>query len=282
MPDYSRWPAPAKLNLFLRITGRRSDGYHELQTCFQLLDWGDEIELAVTEDGVITREFGLADVREEDDLAVRAARLLQARSGTGLGARIRIHKNIPVGAGLGGGSSDAATVLLALNELWACGLARSELAELGLSLGADVPVFVHGRSAWAEGVGEQLFPLDLGERYYVLIFPEVHIATSALFAAPELQRDSEPLDRRVSDPEAGGNAFEPVVTARYPELAGMMEELKSLGRPRLTGTGSCIFIPVEDKFTADSITRRIKCRYNVRSVRGIDRSPVLSERAGGY
>ena len=286
MPEFSRWPAPAKLNLFLRITGRRDDGYHFLQTCFQLLDWGDEIEIAVTDDGSIERESGLADVVPEQDLAVRAAHLLQDYAVGSAGARLRVHKSIPPGTGLGGGSSDAATVLLVLNELWNCGLDRDRLAGLGATLGADVPVFVQGYSAWAEGIGERLTAVELGERHYVLVFPNVQVSTAELFVAPELKRDSRLLDRDAFDPGASdpgwaGNAFEPLVRARYPVIDEAMRELQSFGHPRLTGTGSCIFLPVEDKLCADAITRRLECRYNVRSVAGIDRSPVLDERYDG-
>jgi 4-diphosphocytidyl-2-C-methyl-D-erythritol kinase len=280
-PGFSRWPAPAKLNLFLRITGRRADGYHELQTFYQLLDWGDEIDIAATSDGSITREAGPADIDPESDLSVRAAQLLQARTASSRGARIRVHKHIPVGAGLGGGSSDAATVLLALNQAWRCGLEREQLAELGLELGADVPVFIWGRSGWAEGVGERLLPMDRGERHYVLVFPEIQIRTGELFAAPELDRVAPPLEPSDADLASHGNAFEPVVMARYPQLAAILSELMSFGRPRLTGTGSCIFLPVADKFSADSLTSQLKSRYNVRAVRGIDRSPVLLERSSG-
>jgi 4-diphosphocytidyl-2-C-methyl-D-erythritol kinase len=281
VPEYSRWPAPAKLNLFLRIIGRREDGYHELQTLYQLLDWGDELELAVSEDGMITRELGLAGIPAEQDLAVRAACLLQEATGSTLGARIRVHKRVPAGAGLGGGSSDAATVLLALNHLWACRLEPEDLAALGLQLGADVPLFVHGHSAWAEGVGEMLRRVSLGERHYVLVLPEVHIATGELFEAPELRRDWARLDPACGAMRAGANAFEPVVMARYPELAEIMRELRSEGVPRLTGTGSCIFIEAGDRTKAWEITERLKCRYNVRAVRGIDRSPVLEALRGG-
>lgn len=281
MPEFSRWPAPAKLNLFLHITSRRADGYHELQTLYQLLDWGDEVDLAVSEDGGIVRELGLAGVSSGQDLAVRAARLLKSHTGCRLGARIRVHKQIPAGAGLGGGSSDAATVLLALNHLWGCRLDRGELADLGLQLGADVPLFVHGHSAWGEGVGERLHPVRLGERHYVLLFPGVHVATGEVFGAPELQRDAPRIDPASADMHAGENVFEPVVLARYPELAEIMDDLRPDWIPRLTGTGSCIFIVAKDRLEALETTGRLKSRYNVRAVRGIDRSPVLEALPGG-
>jgi 4-diphosphocytidyl-2-C-methyl-D-erythritol kinase len=281
MPEFSCWPAPAKLNLFLRITGRRRDGYHELQTCYQLLDWGDEIEFAVTDDSRVVRESGLAGVAPEDDLVVRAARLLQRHVAGAWGVRIRVHKQIPAGAGLGGGSSDAATTLLALNHLWSGGLAPGELAALGAELGADVPVFVRGCSAWAEGIGDILYPMELGERHYVLVFPGIHIPTAELFAAPELERNADPVERAHFDLDDGGNVFEPVARARYPRLDEIMLHLGEFGIPRMTGTGSCIFLPVKDKLCAESVTRRLECRYNVRSVAGLDRSPVLTKGTGG-
>jgi len=281
MPEFSTWPAPAKLNLFLHITGRRPDGYHTIETCFQLLDWGDEIELAVTEDGAIVRQAGMKGVSPEDDLAVRAARLLQTSAPTRLGAVIRVRKHVSAGAGLGGGSSDAATVLLALNELWSCGLSRMELSRLGARLGADVPAFVHGLSAWAGGRGDQLEPVSLGDRHYVLVFPDVHVSTADLFAAADLKRDCASVDFNGFDPLTGVNVFEPVVRARYPAVDQAMRELQAHGRPRLTGTGSCIFLPVEDKFSAESITHQLECRYNVCCVDGVDRSPVLAKRTGG-
>lgn len=280
MPEFSLWQAPAKLNLFLRIIGRRTDGYHELQTLYQLLDWGDEVELAVTPDGRITRESGLEAIDAEQDLAVRAARLLQAHTHSTLGARIRVRKQVPVGAGLGGGSSDAATVLLALNQMWGCRLGVGELAELGLQLGADVPVFVHGRSAWAEGVGEQLHPVELGERHYVLVFPGLQVSTREIFDAPGLQRNCPPLDLESCERLPVENVFEPVVLSLYPELGKIMADLAAVGRPQLTGTGSCIFLAVKDKLDAARITDGLKSRYNVRAVRGIDHSPVHPKAPG--
>ena len=186
----TQWPAPAKLNLFLHVTGRRADGYHELQTLFQLIDLNDTVSLSVTDDGCIERPAGPVGVDPDSDLTVRAARALQAATGCRAGASIRIAKRIPMGGGLGGGSSDAATVLLALNHLWGCGLPVDELARLGLPLGADVPVFVRGSSAWAEGVGEQLVPVELPERWYVVIHPGVAVPTRDVFQSPELTRNT--------------------------------------------------------------------------------------------
>ncbi|MDX1380555.1 MAG: 4-(cytidine 5'-diphospho)-2-C-methyl-D-erythritol kinase, partial [Xanthomonadales bacterium] len=188
--DAARWPAPAKINLFLHVLGRRADGYHELQTVFQLLDWGDELHIEATDSPSIERTRDLPGVSESDDLGLRAASLLQAASGTAHGARIGAVKQIPPGSGLGGASSDAATVLHVLNRLWGCGLDLQALARLGRELGADVPVFVHGHSAWAEGVGERLEPMALGERHYVLLFPGVTVSTAEVFAEPALPRDT--------------------------------------------------------------------------------------------
>src|SRR5689334_19670342 len=190
---WSEWPAPAKLNLFLHVVGRRADGYHLLQTVFQLLDWGDRVRLRPREDGRVVRVSGLAAIPPERDLAVRAAIELRRATGTELGADICVDKQIPIGGGLGGGSSDAATVLVALNEIWDTRLREDELAHIGLQLGADVPVFVHGHSAWAEGIGEQLTAIELAPRHYVVIDPRVHVPTADLFQAAELTRNSPPL-----------------------------------------------------------------------------------------
>jgi 4-diphosphocytidyl-2-C-methyl-D-erythritol kinase len=268
------WPAPAKLNLFLHITGRRADGYHELQTLFQLLDWGDRLSIETRADGAIRRTTGPQGVAEHEDLAVRAAHLLRDATGCRLGARIGIRKHIPVGAGLGGGSSDAATVLRVLNRLWGCGLGRAELARIGLSLGADVPLFVHGRSAWGEGVGERLQAMELGERHYVLLFPGIPIATAKVFADPALRRNALPLKPTTTLPETARNDCEPVVLASYPAVAAAMRALSRHGQPRLTGTGSCVFLPVPDESAARDVTSQLNSRYNVRAVRGVDCSPL--------
>jgi len=271
------WPAPAKLNLFLHITGRRSDGYHEIQTVFQLLDWGDVLNFSVTKDGRIGRRNELPGIPETEDLSLRAARLLQGVSGSRRGVEIALDKRIPPGSGLGGGSSDAATVLHALNVLWDCGLSIAELAELGLSLGADVPVFVHGQSAWAEGIGERLTPLSLGDTWYVLVFPEISISTAEVFRDPGLKCDRSPVGFSSSATGLTGNDCEPVVLKLYPRMQEIMQELSCWGVPRLTGTGSCIFIVCNGKNQADDTTRQLKCRYNVRAVRGVDRSSLLKK-----
>jgi len=270
----TRWPAPAKLNLFLHVTGRRADGYHELQTLFQLLDWGDAIEIEPTDDGSVRRLDGDYDVAEQDDLAVRAAALLQREAGVRQGARLRVHKRVPMGAGLGGGSSDAATVLCVLNRLWACGLNDADLAALGARLGADVPVFVMGHSALAVGVGEHLEPVELGARHYLLVFPGLAISTGAIFADPDLKRDSEPISRAEALAGGGRNDCEPVVRQRHPRVAEVMDALTSWGKPMMTGTGSAVFLPMASREQANSAARDIKTLYNVRAVSGVDRSPL--------
>lgn len=246
-------PAPAKLNLFLHITGRRADGYHLLQTLFVFLDFGDEITLGVRDDGVIHRPVGAEGVPEAADLTVRAARLLQQVSGSSLGASIQVLKRIPMGGGLGGGSSDAATVLQGLNYLWRCGLSTDDLAALGLRLGADVPVFVRGHAAWAEGVGEQLTPVSLPESWYVVIHPGVHVPTAELFSDPGLTRDCPPIKLATFHAGLGINVFQPVVEKRYSEVAAALRWLSRYSSAMLTGSGSCLFAPVISKQEGETI-----------------------------
>lgn len=282
---WSAWPAPAKLNLFLRIVGRRDDGYHLLQTVFRLLDQGDTIHLRVRDDGRIVRHgTSVPGVAEDDDLTVRAAKLLQTVAKTPLGADIAVEKRIPTGAGMGGGSSDAATVLRALDRLWGCALGEDVLADLGLQLGADVPVFVRGRNAWAEGLGERLTPLDLPPAWYLLLAPGVHAATAGLFQAPELTRNAAPatiLDF-VSDPflqgQALGNAFEPVLRRREPAVEAAFVVLRSVGTPRLTGSGSVCFVEFADRESAeralDALTDRLMPGQRAWIAVGAPRSPL--------
>jgi len=268
------WPAPAKINLFLHVIGRRADGYHEIQTLFQLLDWGDEIRVRPADGGRITRLPVSYDVPETEDLVVRAARLLQSETASRQGAEIEVKKKIPPGSGMGGGSSDAATVLLVLNRLWGCGLDLDDLAGLGATLGADVPVFVRGRSSMAEGIGERLQPVSLGRRYYVLVFPGFSVSTRGVFSNAGLARDSDPISLAEALAGAGRNDCEAVVRKQFPELAVMLESLEEWGRPMMTGTGSGIFIPMCDKKSAMSTAKAMKTLYNVRAVRGVDRSSV--------
>ena len=251
---WSVWPAPAKLNLFLHITGRRADGYHQLQTVFRLLDWGDRIRLRPRADGQIVRHGESAPgVAEADDLTVRAANLLQSSVKCSQGADIIVEKHIPAGGGFGGGSSDAATVLLALDALWQVGAGIDRLAALGHQLGADVPVFVLGENAWAEGVGERLTPLQLAPAWYVLVDPGVHVPTGELFQAAELTRDAAPAT--ISDFVSGalpGNAFEPVLRRREPAIEATFAALAQIGRPRLTGTGGGCFVEFGDRASAQA------------------------------
>jgi len=273
-PDPLAWPAPAKLNLMLRIVGRRPDGYHLLQTVFQFLDYSDWLWFTPREDGRIIREGEVPNVPPETDLTVRAARLLQQATGTRQGATLRIVKNLPMGGGLGGGSSDAATALVALNHYWQTGLSLAELAELGLQLGADVPVFVHGQAAWAEGVGEQLTPVKLPEPWFVVLQPACPVATGVIFNDPELTRNS-PLST-IADfvNGAGGNDCEAVVYRRYPEVAAAAAWLGQQGVARLTGTGACVFAAFADEEHARRVLAQLPPNRAGFMARGCNRSPL--------
>lgn len=273
------WPAPAKLNLFLHITGRRPDGYHELQTAFQLLDFADSIEIEPTGDGAITRLGGPTGVPVDEDLAVRAARALKVATGSGRGARLKVHKRIPMGGGLGGGSSDAATVLVALNELWKTGLDLSRLASIGAELGADVPVFVSGRSAWAEGIGERLQPIELPERWFVVLDPGVAVATRDVFQAPELTRNSALITIRGLFEAGTRNDCEPVVRARFPVVRDALDWLGRFAQARLTGTGSCVFAAFESAAAAERVAARVPDEWRGYVARGLNRSPLHAQLA---
>ncbi|HET6566130.1 MAG TPA: 4-(cytidine 5'-diphospho)-2-C-methyl-D-erythritol kinase [Xanthomonadales bacterium] len=269
-----KWPAPAKLNLFLHICGRREDGYHELQTLFQLIDLHDELVIEPRNDGLVHRAFGPVDVPAEQDLVVRAGRLLQSVAGIDKGANITLHKQVPTGAGLGGGSSDAATTLLVLNQMWGCNYSLDRLAQLGLELGADVPLFVRGHTAFAVGVGEDLKPVELGERHYLLVMMPMHISTAELFQHAALQRDCPKISQAKALAGEGFNAFEPLVRQLYPGMAQALDQLQQFGTPRMTGTGSSIFLEMADADAATKATIQLKSLYNVRAVRGQDQSPV--------
>lgn len=271
------WPAPAKLNLFLHITGRRSDGYHELQTVFQFLDYGDDLEFRVTDNGVIRQTRPIPGVAEEVDLCLRAARLLQQQSRASPGADITVQKRLPAGGGLGGGSSDAATTLVALNRLWGLGLSVDQLAVLGLQLGADVPVFVRGHAAWAEGVGDDLTPVTVDAPWYVVICPQVHVSTAEIFGRPELTRDSPPITIRAFREGQGRNDLEPVVRTLYPSVDNALSWLAAFGDPRMTGSGSCLFLPVADRVSGEEILAQRPDKCDGFVARGLNRSP-LAER----
>jgi 4-diphosphocytidyl-2-C-methyl-D-erythritol kinase len=273
-PAETHWPAPAKLNLFLHVTGRRADGYHELQTLFQLIDLCDTIAISVREDGRIERPVGPPDVPGDADLTVRAARALKSATGTRLGATLKVHKRIPPGGGLGGGSSDAATTLLALNEEWGCGLSLNELASLALPLGADVPVFVEGSSAWAEGVGERLTAVALPGTWYVVIYPGVAVSTREVFQSPELTRNSPLITIRAFFESGGRNDCEPVVCSRAAPVAEALEWLARFAPARLTGTGSCVFSACGSASDAERLAARVPDRWMSFVARGLNTSPV--------
>jgi 4-diphosphocytidyl-2-C-methyl-D-erythritol kinase len=278
VPDHpwSEWPAPAKLNLFLRITGRREDGYHQLQTVFRLLDWGDQLRLRLRDDGLIVRHgISVAGVAAADDLAVRAAKILQTSTKCRQGVDICIEKRIPAGGGFGGGSSDAATTLVALDYLWGTGLGLEALADLGLQLGADVPVFVCGQNAWAEGIGERLTPIGLPPAWYVLASPGVHASTASLFLSPELTRDAEPVT--IADFVSGvplGNAFEPVLRVREPAVEAVFAALSQVGSPHLTGSGSGCFVEFASRESAESALAALPPGLNAWLAAGAERSPL--------
>lgn len=248
-------PAPAKLNLFLHITGRRADGYHLLQTLFQFLDYSDVISLQVRGDGKITRSLASPLIPENEDLVVKAARLLQQVTGCQLGVDIKVHKILPMGGGLGGGSSDAATVLLGLNYLWNLQLDLDRLAAWGLRLGADVPVFVQGHAAWAEGVGERLESVNLPEKWYFVLHPKVHISTAEVFSAEGLTRNCKPIRMAAFLAGQTSNVFEPVVRENYPEVAKAFEWLGS--NAKLTGSGACLFAEFDNEMSAQIIEKNL-------------------------
>ena len=274
---WSAWPAPAKLNLFLHITGRRADGLHELQTVFRILDWGDTVHLRPRADGRIVRHGDdLAEVPEAADLSLRAAKALQNELNVAQGADIRVEKRVPAGGGFGGGSSDAATVLVALDALWGLGAGTDRLSRLGAGLGADVPVFVRGHNAWAEGVGECLQPVELPPAWYLLVDPGVHVATGALFQAPELTRDAAPAT--IADFASGallGNAFEPLLRRLEPAVEAVFQQLSRVGTPRLTGTGSGCFVEFASRESAGAALAALPSGLRARVVAGAARSPLL-------
>jgi 4-diphosphocytidyl-2-C-methyl-D-erythritol kinase len=275
------WPAPAKLNLFLHVVGRRPDGYHDLQTVFQLIERCDRIGLSVRTDGRITRSAGMPDVEPEHDLAVRAARALQRHTEGALGADIQVIKHIPAGGGLGGGSSDAASVLLALNALWRCNLSLEQLAELGMQLGADVPVFVLGNSAWGEGRGERLTPMALPPRWFLVIHPGIGVNTAEIFQAPELTRNSPLITIRAFSESRAVNVFEPVVCARRPQVAealawlrGQIDAHGASVSARMTGTGACVFASFDRAEDAECVAARVPDRWSSFVARGLNHSPL--------
>ena len=269
------WPAPAKLNLCLHIVGRRADGYHLLQSAMPFIDLCDELRFHERPAGTIERTAGPAEIPAESDIVVKAARALtQGRDVPGVG--IELTKRIAVQAGLGGGSSDAATVLVALNQIWQLRLTVDELARIGLTLGADVPFFVRGTAAWAEGVGEQLTPYDFPEGHFLVVKPQAAVSTAAVFQAAELTRNSPVTTIRGFLAAGGRNDCESCVRGRYPEIAEALDWLQEFGEARLTGTGACVFVALPDEHTAQAVRARLPARWSGYVVRGLNRSPLLS------
>ncbi|MFK5971334.1 MAG: 4-(cytidine 5'-diphospho)-2-C-methyl-D-erythritol kinase [Candidatus Marithrix sp.] len=274
MVPTSCWPAPAKLNLFLHITSRRKDGYHNLQTIFQLLDYSDILNFKLRLDGQLFCISTLTNLNPEQDLTLKAARLLKKYSNTPLGADIKVEKKIPVGGGLGGGSSDAATALLALNQLWKLNLSLDILAKLGLELGADIPVFIYGHTAWAEGIGELLTPIDLAEPWYLVIHPGCNISTAEIFNAKNLTRDSFPIIIRDFIDGKSINTFEKVVCKYYPQVNEAINWLNQYSSARLTGTGACLFAKFNNYTQANLILKQLPNKWYGFVTQGKNISPA--------
>ncbi|SDZ94418.1 4-(cytidine 5'-diphospho)-2-C-methyl-D-erythritol kinase [Microbulbifer marinus] len=281
-------PAPAKLNLILRILGRRPDGYHELQTLFQLLDFGDSLEFETRENDRISVDAGTLDIPLQDNLIYRAAQLLRQHTGCNKGAHIRLQKNLPQGGGIGGGSSDAATALLGLNYLWQCNLPIDALAELGRQLGADVPVFVRGRTAWAEGVGEKLTPVATEPRHYLVLVPNCAVSTAAVFGDPRLTRDStaitlaalregQPGDIRLDSEwleRHSGNDCQALVEKLHPEIRAAREWLQQFAKAQLTGTGACVFAAFDSAQAASDVLAKLPAKWSGFVAAGVQESPT--------
>ena len=268
------WPAPAKINLFLHITGQRSDGYHQLQTVFQFLDYCDHLQFQVTKQPEIRLLTSIAGVDDDDNLIVRAAKLLQQHADIKSGVEITLDKQLPMGGGLGGGSSNAATTLVALNTLWQCQLSNDELARLGLILGADVPVFIHGHAAWAEGIGEKLTTVSPPEPWYVVIVPNCHVSTVDIFSAPELTRDCEHITISRFLSGEGRNICEDVVTKNYPLVADALDWLAQYAESRMSGTGACVFADFESQHLAQKVVTNLPEGWQGFVAKGCNQSPL--------
>lgn len=268
------WPAPAKINLFLHVVGRRPDGYHLLQTVFRFLDFGDTLRFSPREDGRIALVRPLPGVPEEADITVRAARRLREETGLGGGITIALEKRIPMGGGLGGGSSDAATTLIALNRFWGCGLSRDDLAALGLSLGADVPIFIHGRTAFAEGIGERFTDVAPPPAWYLVTTPAAGVPTPEIFRAPDLRRDTPAIRPADWRPGFGGNDLEPVACRLYPEIARHLEWLRLRAPARMTGSGACCFAEFAEEAAARAALATLPAGMRGFVARGLDSHPL--------
>ncbi|MCL4136459.1 UNVERIFIED_CONTAM: hypothetical protein GTU68_014282 [Idotea baltica] len=273
------WPAPAKINWFLHVVGKRPDGYHELQTVFQFLDYGDEMTFAITENGDIQRDYDLG-FSEEVDLCLRAAKLLKKIKGDDTcGVTISLNKRLPMGGGLGGGSSNAATTLIALNHLWGVGLNRQELADLGLKLGADVPIFIFGQSAWAEGIGEQLTAIDLVEKWFLVLNPDVNVSTKQIFCHKQLTASPQMMKIRALEKginfEFGKNQLEPIVRAEYPQVNAIIEWLSKYGKPRMSGSGGSVFMPLVDQQQGVKLLEKKPANSTGFVAKGLNLHPLL-------
>ena len=271
------FPAPAKLNLFLHVIGRRPDGYHLLQTAFRLIDYGDDLHFSVRSDGVIRHLNPLPGLAADQDLTVRAARLLQQETLSSHGADISIVKRLPLGGGLGGGSSDAATTLIALNRLWRTGVSRAHLQQLALQLGADVPLFVFGQNAFAEGIGERLQVLSLPPSWYLVLVPELAVSTAEIFSAAELTRTTNAITMSAFSVGQGHNDLESVVCRRYPQVARHLEWLQRYGDARMTGSGACVFCAFDGEVQARRALAQLPADMRGFVARGLDRHPLWSE-----
>lgn len=271
------FPAPAKLNLFLHVVGRRKDGYHLLQTAYRFIDYGDELSFIVRSDGAIHRTTPIQGVPAEQDLSVRAAQALQQETGCREGADIGIVKRLPMGGGLGGGSSDAATTLIALNRLWRTGLTRDRLQQLALTLGADVPVFVFGKNAFAEGIGERLQALLLPPAWYLILVPELAVSTAEIFSDAELTRNTNAITIAPFSVGQGRNDLEPVVCRRYPQVARHLEWLRRYGDARMTGSGACVFCAFDSEEHVRRVLSELPADMRGFVARGLDRHPLWSE-----
>ncbi len=275
----SRWPAPAKINLFLHVLGRRADGYHLLQTAFRFLDAGDTLQFSPREDEKIVQAKPLPGVSADQDLSVRAAFALQSAATARQGVTIALDKQLPLGGGLGGGSSDAATTLIALNQLWGCGLSRAELMKIGLTLGADVPVFIHGHSAFGEGVGEQLTDVSLPIAWYLVVVPPVAVSTAEIFGASDLKRDTPAIQPAAWQPGMGTNDLEPITARRYPEVARHLAWLRGIagqGRVAMSGSGACCFAEFGEESAARGALARMPGGMNGFVARGLDIHPLFA------
>lgn len=268
-------PAPAKINLFLHITGRRADGYHNLQTLFQLLDHGDQLDFAINPDGNIHLSPSIPGVPQENNLIYRAARALQQYSGCTLGADIHLHKRLPMGGGLGGGSSDAATTLLGLNALWSLGLPTKALQEIGAQIGADVPVFVLGHTAWAEGIGDQLTPVEMPDDWYLILTPDIQVSTAEVFTHQSLTRNTHPIKIRAFLEQGGQNDCQTVVETLYPEVKRARQWLAQFTETRLTGTGASLFARFASEADAELVLKRIPAPWKGFVAKGVNQSPLL-------